>query len=202
MFFSVQLQSFLETNMILEKIQSGFKKKTQYWVSTFKSFVLFCVILLRVICWLWEFSNLGAIRFECFDTANHAFSYRVSNRNFSVVFGHAVSSYIPVVFLKGLFWLPFYFHYTCFLWAQFLGSMEGLFIFMQMTPKSISLWKPCLPATDVRAWMSLNFLHLNAIKTEAIVFRPSVGIANPNTNYDYLNSYIKLTVKNLGVLFD
>jgi len=34
--------------------------------------------------------------------------------------------------------------------------------------------------TDVRAWMSLNFLHLNAIKTEAIVFRPSVGIANPN----------------------
>ena len=56
--------------------------------------------------------------------------------------------------------------------------------------------------TDVRSWMSLNFLHLNESKTEVIVFGPSVGKANPNTDYDYLNSYIKPTVKNLGVLFD
>lgn len=49
--------------------------------------------------------------------------------------------------------------------------------------------------------MSKFFLHLNEGKTEATVFGPSVGKGKPNNCY-HLNSYIKPTVKNVGVLFD
>lgn len=50
--------------------------------------------------------------------------------------------------------------------------------------------------------MSSNFLSFNSSKTEVVVFGPQVNKANVKHNLGYLNSFIKPTVKNLGVLFD
>jgi len=83
------------------------------------------------------------------------------------------------------------------------GSMFGkcldyLFIVMQMTTKSISLWNSaCL--FNWCTIMNVLLMYLNESKNEAIVFGPSVGKPKLNTDYDYLNSYIKPTVTNLGV---
>ncbi len=52
----------------------------------------------------------------------------------------------------------------------------------------------------IRSWMSSNSLHLNASKTEAIVFGSSVG-KEKNVNVGNLHSYIKPTVKSLRLLW-
>lgn len=55
--------------------------------------------------------------------------------------------------------------------------------------------------TDVKAWLSLNFLKFNGEKNEIIVFKPSDSLtANPNLGG--LSSCVKQYVKNLGVVFD
>ena len=55
---------------------------------------------------------------------------------------------------------------------------------------------------DIKSWMSLNFLHLNASKTEAIVFAPSLGDGKNSFNTADLYCDIKPTVRSLGVVLD
>ncbi len=55
---------------------------------------------------------------------------------------------------------------------------------------------------DVKAWMSLNFLHLNEGKTEIIVFESSDVACSSGLNLDHLSSCVKPVVKNLRVYFD
>ncbi len=53
--------------------------------------------------------------------------------------------------------------------------------------------------TEVKAWLSLNFLNFNESKTEIIIFAPS---DTPKINLGGLSSAVKQWVKNLGVVFD
>ncbi len=56
--------------------------------------------------------------------------------------------------------------------------------------------------TDVKAWLSLNFLNFKESKTEIIIFGPCDSSASPKLNLGGLSSAMKLWVKNLGVVFD
>ncbi len=56
--------------------------------------------------------------------------------------------------------------------------------------------------SDVKAWLSLNFLNFNESKTEIIVFGPSDSHSTPKVNLGDLSSSVKPWVKNLGVIFD
>lgn len=225
---SVQLQSFLETNNIAEKFQSGFRKKH----STESA-------LLRVLNDILLFVDSGNSAIlvildlsAAFDTVDHEilltrlekcvgiqgtalswFRSYLSNRTFSVGIGRAVSSVARVAcgvpqgsilapILFSLYMLPLGSilkkHGVSY---HFYADDTQIYLPLKHNDKQgLETLLACL--TDVRSWMSLNFLHLNESKTEVIVFGPSVGKVNPNTDYDYLNSYIKPTVKNLGVLFD
>lgn len=50
--------------------------------------------------------------------------------------------------------------------------------------------------TDVKAWLSLNFLNFNEEKTEMFVFKPSDSLTAPNSNLGGLSSRVKQHVKN------
>jgi len=56
--------------------------------------------------------------------------------------------------------------------------------------------------TEVKTWLSSNFLHFNESKTEMILIRPSDYSTTPKVLFDGLSSYVKPWVRNLGVVFD
>ncbi len=56
--------------------------------------------------------------------------------------------------------------------------------------------------TDVKAWLSLNFLNFNGSKTEIIIFGPSASSVTPKVNLGGLSSAVKPWVKNLAIVFD
>ena len=51
--------------------------------------------------------------------------------------------------------------------------------------------------SDVKKWLSLNFLNFNESKTELIVFKPSVSVTSTIPNLGELSPYVKQHVKNL-----
>lgn len=55
---------------------------------------------------------------------------------------------------------------------------------------------------DVKAWMSIHFLHLNENKTEIIVFESSEAFSFSCLDFGPLSPFVKPLVKNLGVFFD
>lgn len=55
---------------------------------------------------------------------------------------------------------------------------------------------------EVRAWMALNFLHLNEKNTEVIVFGPSANSGSSLVDLGPLQQFVKPTVTNLGVKVD
>jgi len=129
-------------------------------------------------------------------TALRWFRSYYSNRTFSVGIGHAASSVAQVTcgvpqgsnlapILFSLYMLPLGFifrkHGVSFL---FYANDTQIYLPLKHNDKQgLETLLACL--IDVRSWVSLNFLHLNKSKTEAIVFGPSVGKATLNTNYDY-----------------
>jgi len=56
--------------------------------------------------------------------------------------------------------------------------------------------------TEVKTWLSSNFLHFNESKTEMILIRPSDYSTTPKVPFDGLSSYVRPWVRNLGVVFD
>ncbi len=80
-------------------------------------------------------------------------------------------------FCKVLSLLRFYSHCICFLWGQFLRNTIFHFIVMRTIPifillplesdkRGMDTLLACL--ADVKAWVSLNVLHLNENKTVII----------------------------------
>lgn len=55
--------------------------------------------------------------------------------------------------------------------------------------------------TDVKAWLSLNFLNFNESKMEIIVFGPSDSLNAPKINLGGLSSCVKPWVKKSGCCF-
>ena len=67
------------------------------------------------------------------------------------------------------------------------------------------MWCPsgeheCLAA--IKDWMSLSFLHLNADKTDIILFGPDKFVTAVDQFTGPLRTNIKPTGKNLGIIFD
>lgn len=55
---------------------------------------------------------------------------------------------------------------------------------------------------DVKAWMSVIFLHLNENKNEIIIFESSEAFSSSCLDFGPLSPFVKPLVKNLGVFFD
>ncbi len=71
--------------------------------------------------------------------------------------------------------------------------------FKQNDNQNLSALSACL--SDIKAWMSLNFLNLNESKTEAIVFGSLAVSGNIQQVMGDLSAYVKPS-KKFGVVFD
>ncbi len=72
--------------------------------------------------------------------------------------------------------------------------------FKQNDNQNLSALTACL--SDIKAWMSLNFLNLNESKTVAIVFGSLAVSGNIQQVLGDLAARVKPSVNNLGVVFD
>ncbi len=72
--------------------------------------------------------------------------------------------------------------------------------FKQNDNQNLSALTACL--SDIKAWMSLNFLNLNESKTEAIVFGSLAVSGNIQQVLGDLAARVKPSVNNVGVVFD
>ncbi len=75
-----------------------------------------------------------------------------------------------------------------------------IYLPLKQSSNGLEALMSCL--SDVKAWLSLNFLNFNDSKTGIIVFGPSDSRSTPKVNLGDLTSSVKPWVKNLGVIFD
>lgn len=68
------------------------------------------------------------------------------------------------------------------------------------TPDPLQPLTDCL--SEIRSWLSANFLHLNSSKLEAIFFAPCSPTAAEPSLPPSLSAFVKPTIKNLGVTLD
>ncbi len=138
------------------------------------------------------------------------FNSFLTDRTFSVGIGGSVSSIAPLTcgvpqgsMLSPTLFLLYILPLGLILRVSFHLYADGTQIYLPFkhtVKKGLEILLACL--NDIRSWMSSNVLHLNASKTEAIVFGPSVGKEKNTVNVGNLHSYIKPAVTSLGFTLD
>ncbi len=222
-----QLQKFLDENKIFEVFQSGFRKYHSTETALLK--VLNDILLTgdagdHAVLVLLDLS-------AAFDTADHAilltcleicvgikgsalkwFKSYFSNQSFGVNIGEfssgiaSLSCGVPqgsilAPILFSLYMLPlgsiFRKHGLSF---HCYADDTQIYLPLKQSLNGPETLMSCL--SDVKAWLSLNFLNFNESKTEIIVFGPSDSRSTPKVNLGDLSSSVKPWVKNVGVIFD
>ncbi len=189
-----QLQSFLFNNYIFEVFQSGFRKNhsTETAVKVLNDILLTLDAAKSAVLVLLDLK-------AAFDTIDHSvlishlehwvgiqvnalkwFQSYFNNRRFSVRVGEFTSDAGPLTcgvpqgsilapILFSLYMLPlgsiFRKHGVSF---HCYADDTQIYLPLESNNKGLDALLACL--ADVKAWMSLNFLHLNEGKTEIIVF--------------------------------
>ncbi|XP_037548511.1 uncharacterized protein LOC119425058 [Nematolebias whitei] len=222
-----QLTSYLNDHNLLEQFQSGFKTHHSTESALLKVFndILLatdsgdCVVLMLL--------DLTA----AFDTVDHHillsrlenwvgiqgpalqwFRSYLTERNFCVRIGAVESSVAPLTcgvpqgsilgpLLFSLYLLPLGHllrkHGISF---HFYADDSQIYVpLKQGKHHSLKQLLGCM--AEVRAWMSLNFLHFNDKKTEVLLFKPSEG-SNIHADLGPLTEHLTETATNLGVRLD
>ncbi len=220
-----QLQSFLNGNKIFEAFQSGFRKYHSTETALVK--VLNDILLIAGKSMVLVLLDLSA----AFDTVDHAvlisrlehcagirgnalkwFQSYLYNRSFSVNIGEFMTGAAPLTcgvpqgsilapVLFSLYMLPlrsiFKKHNISF---HCYADDTQIYLPLESEKRGMDNLLACL--ADVKAWMSVNFLHLNENKTEIIVFESSDAFSSSCLDFGLLSPFVKPLVKNLGVFFD
>ncbi|XP_032366676.1 LOW QUALITY PROTEIN: uncharacterized protein LOC116685831 [Etheostoma spectabile] len=223
----IQLQTFLEINSILDKFQSGFRSRHSTESALLKVHNDIALSVDAGNPAVLVLLDLTA----AFDTVDHAvlvsrlehvgicgtalqwFRSYLANRSFSVAIGDHCSSKasLPCGVPQGSILGPILFS----MYMLPLGSIikkhnlsfhfyaDDLQIYLPIKPnENTALTKLLDCITDIKQWLSQNFLHLNDSKTECILFG-SPSMSNVLTTISgTLAPLFKSHVKNLGVTFD
>uniref|UniRef100_A0A669EE25 Reverse transcriptase domain-containing protein n=1 Tax=Oreochromis niloticus TaxID=8128 RepID=A0A669EE25_ORENI len=107
----------------------------------------------------------------------------------------------PLLFL--LYLLPLLQLLSSFSDISYHCYADDIQLYISFRPPDVSklqILQSCLDS--VRDWLAGNYLQLNADKTEVIVFAPEKFVPLVVKNLGPLASYIKSSVRNLGVTFD
>ncbi|KAK7925857.1 hypothetical protein WMY93_008167 [Mugilogobius chulae] len=219
----IQLQSFLENNLILEKFQSGFRSRhsTESALLKVHNDILTALDTKKPVMLL--MLDLTA----AFDTVDHAvllsrlaqhvglqgsvlqwFSSYLTDRSFAVMVDDYSSSSAPLTsgvpqgsilgpVLFSIYMLP-------------LGSIIAKYnLSCHLYADDVQLYLPLLPNAapaldslnncllDIKKWLAHNFLHLNDNKTECIVFGQPDQVTLSRVTFPLSES-----VRNLGVILD
>lgn len=223
-----QIQSFMAENLIFEVFQSGFRKHHSTETALLKvsnDILLTCDSGNYAVLLLLDLT-------AAFDTVDHAvlldrleysagitgsalqwFRSYLTNRTFSVKLGDhtsskaAITSGVPqgsilAPFLFSLYMLPLgsIFRKYGLSFHCYADDTQVYLPLKRNAPDGLNALLLCL--SDVKKWLSLNFLNFNESKTELIVFKPSVSVTSTIPNLGELSPYVKQHVKNLGVVFD
>ena len=224
---SNQLISFMNFNSVFEKFQSGFR--TLHSTETALLKVTNDLLLAADIgdCSVLFLLDLSS----AFDTVDHLIlierlehwvgikdaaldwltSY-LTGRSFSVVIGEASSTRAPFTcgvpqgsilgpLLFSIYMLPLgniirnhAISFHCY------ADDTQLYIPLKSGSGNISHLLACL--TDIKHWMTQNFLQLNKSKSEIILFSPPSHTLPLQSQLGPLSANVKTSARNLGVIFD
>ena len=223
-----QLVDHLSGNFLFEKFQSGFRALHSTETALLKVVNDLLMAADSGYCSILVLLDLTA----AFDTIDHTilitrlqhsvgisgtalewFKSYLTGRQFSIGIGDATSSLAPLhcgvpqgsilgPILFSLYMLPLgdiirshniHFHFYA----------DDSQLYLPINPKdpsSISKLHACL--TDIKNWMSANFLQLNDSKSEVLIFGPPLERAKLGQHLGSLTSNLRPSVRNLGVILD
>uniref|UniRef100_A0A669CC42 Reverse transcriptase domain-containing protein n=1 Tax=Oreochromis niloticus TaxID=8128 RepID=A0A669CC42_ORENI len=224
-----QLTVVLDEHNVLDKFQSGFRKahSTETALLRVSNDILMnydageCTVLM-LLDLTSAFDTVDHL--ILLDRLNHWvgvsgtalewFKSYLSNRSFSVAtskFRSSVSCLAyrvpqgsvlgPLLFL--LYLLPLLQLLSSFTDISYHCYADDIRLYISFRPPDVSklqILQSCLDS--IRDWMAGNYLQLNADKTEVIVFAPEKFVPLVVKNLGPLASYIKSSIRNLGVTFD
>uniref|UniRef100_A0A8D0A4W1 Reverse transcriptase domain-containing protein n=1 Tax=Sander lucioperca TaxID=283035 RepID=A0A8D0A4W1_SANLU len=224
----IQLQAFLQQNSVFEKFQSGFRSRHSTESALLRVHNDIALSVDAGNPTVLVLLDLTA----AFDTVDHAvllsrlehcvgirgtalkwFSSFLANRSFSIMIGDLFSSAAPLScgVPQGSILGPILFSLYMLPLGAIIGKhklsfhcyADDLQIYLPIKANdSVALNSLLSCITDIKLWLSENFLNLNEDKTECIIFSTSGTQNGPALSLGALASYTRSAVKNLGVTFD
>ena len=225
---SNQLITFMNFNTIFEKFQSGFRAMHSTETALLKVTNDLLVNADKGDCSILFLLDLSS----AFDTVNHLiliqrlkevvginetalewFRSYLTDRSFSVEIGEASSAPAPFTcgVPQGSILGPLLF--TIYMLPigniirshgiHFHSYADDTQLYIPLKPGisgNVTHLLACL--SDIKKWMSQNFLQLNEAKTEIILFGPPMSTLPFHAELGTLSSNITLTARSLGVMFD
>uniref|UniRef100_A0A8C9YNU4 Reverse transcriptase domain-containing protein n=1 Tax=Sander lucioperca TaxID=283035 RepID=A0A8C9YNU4_SANLU len=224
----IQLEAFLQQNSVFEKFQSGFRSRHSTESALLRVHNDIALSVDAGNPTVLVLLDLTA----AFDTVDHAvllsrlehcvgirgtalewFSSYLANRSFSIMIGDLFSSAAPLScgVPQGSILGPILFSLYMLPLGAIIGKhklsfhcyADDLQIYLPIKANdSVALNSLLSCITDIKLWLSENFLNLNEDKTECIIFSTSGTQNGPALSLGALASYTRSAVKNLGVSFD